>query len=267
MKLCKNFLFFFNKFILMNKYCHSINSWWHMFKWYAIIFKHLKNFSSKSDFWIHHVFVDAYWYESLLTGNTSNYTIRSVTCCLNNHCTRILWCICISDINRNSFFSYRENCWFMKNGSTHVRQFPKFPVCNNFDWLWIFYYSWVCCKETRNICPVFVHIRFDSSCNYWTCHIRTTSWKCLNFSVWHCTIKSRNYSIFCSSELFWTYFISLFWIEFSIFIKTDYICSINKLISKIICHYNTIKVFSSWSSIIFSCFCFKVFLDCLELFF
>ena len=45
--------------------------------------------------------------------------------------------ISIPDVDWNSFSSYREDCVFMKNCCTHVRQLTKLSVSNHVDCLWI----------------------------------------------------------------------------------------------------------------------------------
>ena len=110
---CKNFLLMFFKFILMNENGHSINSWWHMFERNTFVFKYTKHLAAKSDFWVHHCFFNCNRSKSTLSCNTGNCILRLSAGSFYDQSTLFFRCVCITDVDRDSFFTNREDCIFV----------------------------------------------------------------------------------------------------------------------------------------------------------
>ena len=102
-------------------------------------------------------------------------------------------------------------------------------------------------------------------CNNGPGNIRTAAGECFHPSVSTNSIKSRNDSFFTFRKLLRQNLVGLVCIQISFFIKKDYGCRIDKLISKIICHKNTIQILSAGSRIIRAGLFLKVFGNCLKL--
>ena len=235
-----------------------------MFNGNIIIFKHLQNLAAESDFGIHHRFFNRDRSEILLTCDTCNCKTRFSASIFYDQSSLIFRCIGIADIDRDTFFTYREDCIFMKYSCSHVRQLSQFSVCNHIDRLWILDDSWISDQETRYICPVFIHIGMYSLCNDRTCDIRTATGECLNTSVWLCTIKSRNNCTLCILQPFRKDLVCLISVKITIFIKDDYFRSIDEFISKICSHDDTIQILSTGSRIISADFLAEVYTDCFK---
>ena len=152
----------------------------------------------------------------------------------------------------------------MKYGCSHIRQLAQFSVCDHIDRLWILDDSRISNQETRYIGPVLIHVCMHSLCNDRSCNIRSATGKCLDTSVRFCPVESRDDCTFrilqsCRQDL-----MRLISVKITIFIKYDHFCSIDKFISKICRHNDTIQIFSTGSRIISSDFLAEVCTDCLK---
>ena len=158
----------------------------------AILLEYLKNLSPKPNFGVHHCLVDVHSAEALLSGNTCDGVVRTLAGILDDHGTRIFRTVRVTDIDRDSGFSYREDCVLMKNACTHVGELTELGVGDGFDRSWILDDSRICYKETGNICPVLVKVRLDRTCHDGTCDIGTTAGEGVDRSVRLSTVEARN---------------------------------------------------------------------------
>ena len=262
---CDNLLLFLLKFVLMNIYSHGIDSGWYMLKADPLIFKYLKYLASEPNLTVHHGFLDINRAEAFLSGDTGNSKFRLLTGALYDQSTFILRAVCVTDIDRNSLFTNRENGILMKNSSSHVGKLTKFSVCDCLDRLRIVNDAWICYKKTGNVRPVLINICMNSFCNQRSGHIRTTSGKCLYRAICTCAVKSRNNRMLGFAEFFGKEFIGLLRFQITSFIKTDHRSCIHKIISKVCSHDLTIEELSSGCRILDSCLCTEIFIDFLEL--
>ena len=260
-------LLLFFKLILMNIYCHGIDTRWNVLKTDSLIFKYLKHSSAKSDFTVHHGLLNVDRTESFLSCNTGYGIFRLAAGTLHNKSSLILRTVGVADINRNSLFSYRENSIFMKNSSSHIGKLTKFTVCDGLNHSRILYNSRVCYKETGYISPVFIHISLNCLGNQRTSHIRTTSGKSGHSSIVLCTIEARHNCILTFGKTLVQKFVCFLRIQISVFIKTDHLCCIHKFITKISSHHFAVQIFSTGSGVISANLCFKILFDQLEILF
>ena len=136
-----------------------------------LLFKHFKNFTSKANLRIHHVFLNAHYSKALLASYTCDYILRLTRCALNNHCSRILRLVGIADINRYTFLADRKYGFIMEHSRTHVRKLSQFFICYSHNRLRIVNDSRIRNKEARYICPVLVKVSLDCSCDNSTCYV------------------------------------------------------------------------------------------------
>ena len=175
MNTCDYLLFFFFKLILMNINRHRIDSGWNMFKADSLVFKYLKNFSSKTNFTVHHGLFNIDRTETFFACNTGNHIFRLAAGTLYNKRSLVFRTVCVTDIDRNTFFTNREDCIFMKNSCSHIRKLSKLPICDSLDHCRVLNDSRICYQESGNICSVFINICMNCFCHQRTCNIRTAS--------------------------------------------------------------------------------------------
>ena len=236
-----------------------------MLKADPLILKYLKYLTSEPNLTVHHGFLDINRAEAFLSGDTSNSKFRLLASALYDQSTFILRAVCVTDIDRNSLFTNRENSILMKNSSSHVGKLTKLSVCDRLDRLRIVNDARICYKKTRNIGPVLINICMDSFCNQRSCHIRAASGKCLYSAICTCAVKSRNNRMLGFAEFFGKEFIGLLRFQIAIFIKTDHRSCIHKIISKVCSHDLTIEELTSGCRILDPCLCAEILVDLLEL--
>ena len=93
-----------------------------MLKRDTIVFKSAEDFASKTDFGVHHIFFNINGYKAFFSGNTGDGISRDPAGAFYNHCSIVFRTVCVSDVNWNTGFSYREDCIFVEYGSTHVSE-------------------------------------------------------------------------------------------------------------------------------------------------
>ena len=236
-----------------------------MLKADPLILKYLKYLTSEPDLTVHHGFLDINRAEAFLSGDTGNSKFRLLAGALYDQSTFILRAVCVTDIDRNSLFTNRENSILMKNSSSHVGKLTKLSVCDRLDRLRIVNDARICYKKAGNIGPVLINICMDSFCNQRSCHIRTASGKCLYSAICTCAVKSRNNRMLGFAEFFGKEFIGLLRFQIAIFIKTDHRSCIHKIISKVCSHDLTIEELTSGCRILDPCLCAEILVDLLEL--
>ena len=237
-----------------------------MFKGQPVILKYLKNFSAKSDFRVHHIFLDINRSKSFSSRNTCDCIGRFVAGAFHNNRTFILWAVGVADIDRDTFLTKRENSIFVQYSGSHISQFPEFFVCNCLNDGRIVYDTRICYQHTGNIGPVFIQICMDRFCNDRSRYIRTSTGKCLHTSIMERSIKSRDYCMIDSFQSFCQLFISHLIVQISVIFKENTFCRIHKCVTQIICHHDTVQEFSSGCCIVTSCLRNEVFLNLCKLF-
>ncbi|CDF44173.1 unknown [Roseburia sp. CAG:100] len=165
-----------------------------MLKRDTVLFKYLKYLTSKTDLRVHHVFFYINRSKALLTCNTCNDILGFLAGVTYDPCTLIFRCVGILDIDRDTFFSDRENSILMKYGCTHVRQFTQFTICNDINSFRILDDTGICDLKAGYICPVLIYISLYSLGYDRTCDIRTTSGKSLYYAVSHSAVETWNNS-------------------------------------------------------------------------
>ena len=193
-----------------------------MLKADSLILKYLENLTAKTDLTVHHGFLNVNRTETFLSGNTGNGKFRFFAGALHDQCTLILRAVCVTDVDRNSLFTNRENGILMKNSSSHVGKLTKLSVCNCLDRFRIVNNTRICYKETGNIGPVLINICMDGFCNQGSGYIRTTSGKCLHRAIRTCSVESRDNRMLGFAELLGKEFICLLRFQITVFIKTDH---------------------------------------------
>ena len=257
----KDLLLFFFKGILVNKNCHGIDSWWHMFNGNSVVFKYLKDFPAETDLRVHHCFFNRNSSETVCSGNTGDRILRLTTGCFYDQSSLVLWCICILDVDRNTGFSYREDRILVEYAGSHVGKLTKFFICDGFDRFWIFYDSRIGNQETGNICPVLIQICLDCLGYERTGDIRAASWKCNDCSIFCCTVKSRDDCMLQLCKAGRQDLICYLSVESTVFFKSYNFCCIYKLVTKVGSHYLTVQELTTGSSIVGTAFCRKILLD------
>ena len=188
----ENSLFFFLKLVLMNEDRHGIDSGRHMLEGDAVFLEYLKNFSSEPNLGVHHRFIDVHGTEALLSGNSCDGVTRALAGILDDHGTRIFRTVRVADIDRDPFFSHREDRVLVKNACAHVGELAKFCVGDGLDRSRILNDPRVGYKETGNIGPVLVEVCLDRAGYDGTCDIGTTAGEGMDRSVRLSAVESRN---------------------------------------------------------------------------
>ena len=206
----------------------------------TIVFEYGQDFAAESDFGVHHIFFDVDGCKSFLSGNTGDRITRFSAGTFNDQRTRILRTVGIADVDRDTFLSYREDGFFMKHGSTHVCQLAKLYISDGIDHFRIFDDTWICDQETGYIGPVLIQISMDCFCDQRTCDIGSASGEGCYLSFCGCTIKSRNDCIVTFCQACRKLFIGCFCIKCAVFMENDHFSCIDKFISQVICHDDTV---------------------------
>ena len=265
MDACHYLLFLVHELILMYEYRHGINAGGNMLEGNTIFFKCLQYLSAETDLGVHHIFFNIDGAEALLAGDTGDHVFGLLTGASHDPGTIVLGSVCIADIDRDTFLTYRENGILMKNGSTHIGQLAKFTIGDSLNSLGMINDAGIRNQETGYIGPVLIDIRFGSLGHDGTGDVGTTSGESLHRSVGHGTVEA-GYNCFlalCQSGT--QYFIGLCCVKFAVLIEEDDGCRINEIIAQIICHDNTVQIFTTGSRVIAAGLCLKVLLNSLEL--
>ncbi len=170
-------LFLLLKLILVDEYRHGVDAGWHVLEGDSVLLEYLEDLSPKPNLGIHHCLVDVHSAEALLSGNTCDGVVRTLAGVLDDHGTRIFRTVRVADIDRDSGFSYREDCVLMKDTCTHVGELTEFCVGDGLNRSRILNNSRICYEETGNVCPVLVKVRLDCTCHDGTCDIGTAAEK------------------------------------------------------------------------------------------
>ena len=232
-----------------------------MLKGNAIFFKRLQYLSAKANFRVHHILLNIDGTKALLSGNTGNDILGFLAGTSHNPGAIVLRGIGITDIDGNPLLTDRENSILMQYRCSHIGKLPKLSIGNYLNPLGAVNDSGVCNQETGNIGPVLIYISLYSLGNDGARYVRASSGEGLYPAVGKGTIKSRNYCILAVSQSCRQYSICLLRIKFTVLIKENNGCCINKLISQIICHDDSVQILTPGSRIIASGFFLKVLLD------
>ena len=177
----------------MDKHCHGIYTRRHMLKGNSMLFKGWENFSSKSHFRIHHIFINIDCHKPFLPCNSGNGIIRLAAGALHNQSPFILRGVCVADIDGNPFFAHRKYRILMKDGCTHIGQLPQFPVGNYLDNFRLFDDPGICNQKSWHVSPVLINICPYRFCHNGTGNVRASSGKGLHSSVFSGAVKSGNH--------------------------------------------------------------------------
>ena len=128
----------------------------------------------------------------------------------------------------------------MQHGRAHIGKLAQFSVSDRLDLFRVRDDIRVCDQKAGYVRPVFVNIRMNRLCNDRTGDIGAASGERANASVRICAIKARHNRVFHVLKAFAQYFVGLYCIEFAIFLKKYDLCRIDKFISQISRHYDTV---------------------------
>ena len=106
---CHYLLFLVHELILMYEYRHGINAGGNMLEGNTIFFKCLQYLSAETDLGVHHIFFNIDGAEALLAGDTGDHVFGLLTGASHDPGTIVLGSVCIADIDRDTFLTYREN--------------------------------------------------------------------------------------------------------------------------------------------------------------
>ena len=128
----------------------------------------------------------------------------------------------------------------MQHGRAHIGKLAQFSVSDRLDLFRVRDDIRVCNQKAGYVRPVFVNIRMNRLCNDRTGDIGAASGERANASVRICAIKARHNRAFHVLKAFAKYLVGLYCIEFAIFLKKYDLCRIDKFISQISRHYDTV---------------------------
>ena len=202
-----------------------------MLKVNAILLKSGQHFTAKAYLRVHHILLDIDCNESLLTCDTGNRICRVMTGALYDPCSLILRCVCISDIDRNTCLTDRENGVLVKYACPHIRKLAKLTVCDDLDRLRMINNTWICDQETGNIGPVLIACGMHRSGYDGTGDVRSASGECLDRAICLCSVKSRNNCSLHTLQTLLEQLICLLRHKTAILVKSDRIGRIYKFIS------------------------------------
>ena len=154
-----------------------------MLKGNTVLFKYLKHFSAKAHLSVHHSLFNIDCAKALFSRNTGNSIMRLSAGAFYNQSSLVLRLIGVADIDRDSFFSDRENCILVENACAHVGQLSQLLVCNRLNYLRILNNPGIRYQKAGYICPVFIQICMNGSGYNRSRHIGTASGKGFNRAV------------------------------------------------------------------------------------
>ena len=192
MQSCDNLLFFCCKLTLMNKYRHGIDAGRHMLKGKIVILKDAKYFSAKANLGIHHALLNRDGCEAFLSCDTGDCKFRFTAGILHDHGSRILWCVGVQHVDRDSLLTEWEDGVLMKDGSSHVGKLTQLTVGNGGNDFRILDDTRIGYQETGNIGPVLVDVSVYGLCHDGTSDIGSAAGEGFYASVRFCAVESRN---------------------------------------------------------------------------
>ena len=163
-----------------------------MLKGKIVVLKDAKYFSAKADLGIHHALLNRDGCKAFLSGDTGDGEFRFAAGVLHNHGSRILRCVGVQHVDRDSLLTEWEDGVLMKDGSSHVGKLTQLTVGNGGNDFRILDDTRIGYQETGNIGPVLVDVSVYGLCHDGTSDIGSAAGEGFYASVRFCAVESRN---------------------------------------------------------------------------